>query len=441
MAKKNQETAETADQRQTRKEILMARKQREQLRTVRIAAAGVVALLLLVIVVAVVNEYILSPRREVANVNGEIITLQEWQDRVRFERAQRIATLEDQLEMVNNDVGLLQQFSGQTINELQDQEALGEATLNRLAQDRIMFQALAERGIEVTDEDIDQRIEQAYNYFGGESPTPVPTATEEPQPTPSVTPIGAESVEEASVEPVPTSPPLPTATPVSLESFQEEFGDLVDRYQAMGVSEDVYRSVVAGSIAGERLLEALAEEANLPEEDLHASAFILDFPSQEEAENALAEIESSDFLTVWNTIRSATPEQSEDGTDPASATEILWQTRDALSGALSPEEVAAIFDTPVDQPSAIIEITDLNGNPRYLIVMPSGRETRPLSSTELRNRQVELLTQYLDERTSSDVEIGNYWRSRVPALPILDPMFLQPPTPTPPLPEATSAAE
>ena len=441
MARKKQGDAGDQDQRQTRKDVLLARKQREQLRMVRIGVAAVVAMLLLVIIVAVVNEYILSPRHEVATVNGEAITLQEFQDRVKFERAQRIMTLQDQLEMVNNDVGLIQQFSGQLINELQDSQTLGESVLNSMAQDRLMIQALAERGIEVTDDEVDQRIEEAYNYFGGESPTAVPTPTDEPQPTPSLTPVGAEAIEATPEEPVPTSEPVPTATAVSLESFQDEFGNLISRYKDMGVSESVYRTAVAGSIAAERLLEVISEETGLSNEDLQASAYILDFPSQKEAEDALAEIDSSDFLTVWNTVKSTPPEQSEETTDPASATEILWQTRDTLAGSLNADEVAAIFDAPLNEPSDIIETTGLDGNPRYLIVMPSGREVRSLSATEFRNRQIALLQQYLSDRTATDVVIGDYWRSRVPSLPILDPKFLQAPTATPPLPEDTGGTE
>lgn len=408
----------------------------------RIAAAIVGGLLLIVVLVALVNEYILSPQREVASVAGESITLQEWQERVRFERAQRIVTLEDQLEMLNNDVGMVQQFSGQTINELQSYEGLAEATLNRMAQDRIILQALEERGIEITDEEIDRRIEEAYNFFGGESPTPFPTPTQAPDPTPSLTPVGAEAAEqESTVEPPPTSEPFPTATPVSEESFQQEFGDLMDRYRAFGVDEEAYRTLVAGSIAGERLLDILAEEQGLAEEDIHASAFILNFPTDKEAEAALSNIEETGFLAVWNSIRSNPPEQEdEEDAFPASATEILWQTRDAMAGSLSPEEVDAIFNTPVDEPSGILEITGSDGEPRYVIVMPSGREMRPLSSNELRGRKIQLLSEYIDEATSSDVEIGEFWRSRVPKRPILDPKFLQGPTPTPPLPEDPAAA-
>ena len=190
MAKNKQEVEEPTRQRQSRKDYLIERKQQEQMRTIYIGVGIVGVLLVAVILFALVNEFVLSPQREVASVAGEKITLQEWQNRVTFERAQRIITLEDQLEMVNNDVGMVQQFSGQTINELRSYEGLGEAALNSMARDKIIFQALEERGIEISEDEIDRRIAEAYNYFGGESPTPVPTPTDEPDPTPSVTPVG-----------------------------------------------------------------------------------------------------------------------------------------------------------------------------------------------------------------------------------------------------------
>lgn len=436
MANDKQKDEETTRPRKSRKDVLRERKQAEQQRNVRIIAVIVGVLLGAVILFALVNEYVINPQREVATVGGEKITLQDWQERVTFERAQRIITLEDQLEMLNDDVGMVQQFSGQTINELQSHEGLGEATLNGMAQDRIIAQALQERGIEISDEEIDRRIAEAYNYYGGESPTAVPTPTQEADPTPSITPVGADAAADDAEEvlPVPTNEPVPTATPVSEESFQQEYGDLIDRYNGFGVDEDVYRSLVASSIGVEHLLDSLAEEEGLADEDVHASALFINFPTEEEAQQALSDIEENGYLTVWNTINSQPPD-AELETVPATASEILWQTMDAISGALGPEVAGAIFDADVDQPSAIIEVAGQDGSSSYVIVMPSGREVRPLSENELRGRKIQLLSAYLDDASSSEVEIGEYWRSRVPSRPILNPKFLQGPTPTPPLPE------
>ncbi len=434
MAEKKKNVEETAGGRQSRKEILRARKQQEQLRTIRIVAIIVALILVGVIAFALVNEYAITPQREVATVGGEKITLREWQDWVRFERAQRIITLDDQLEMLGDDVGMVQQFSGQTINELQSYEGLGEATLNRLAQAKIVSQALAERGIVVDDAEVEQRIEEAFNYYGGDSPTPFPSPTQPVEPTPSVTPIGYEET-EAPAEVAPPNEPVPTATPVSAEAFEEEYGGLMSKYRDLGVNEAVYRSLVASSVGSELLVEALAEEEGLAEEEIHASAYLLNFPSEEQAQQALADVEASDFLTVWNTIDSQPPAAAEDET-PASAFEFLWQTRDTISNNVSPEAAEAIFDAPVGQPSGVIELIGPDGVPTYVLVMPTGQEMRPLNDAERRARKVALFSDYIDEAMTEDVEIGEFWRSRVPTQPILNPKYLQPPTPTPVLPEA-----
>jgi hypothetical protein len=433
MAKKNQKVEETAAERQSRKEVLRQRKQQEQLRTIRIGAIIIGILLASVILFALVNEYIISPQREVATVADERITLQEWQDRVQYERAQRIMNLEDQLAMVNNDVGMVQQFSGQTINELRDYETLGENVLDTMARERVVLQALKDRGIEITDEEIQQRIEETYNYFGGESPPLNPTPTDEPQPTPSVTPIGYEETAiEGEATPVPTSGPVPTATPVSSESFQQEYGDLISRLNAFGVNESLYRTLVGGSVAAERLLDILAEEQNLPSEDEQASAFLLVFGTEEEAQNALNDIMDSDFLTVWNTINSTPTDTADAAAVPASASEILWQTQDGIANTYGPDIADAVFNTPLNQPSQIIQVTGSDGTTFFVITDTTGKEVRPLSESELRTRKIELLTAYIEDKMNSDeVQIGTYWRSRVPTHPILDPKFLASATATP----------
>ena len=132
---KNRTTNETEDsRRQSRKEILRAGKQEDQLRIIRIAALIVGIILMLVLGIAIVNEYILTPNKSVATVNGQGIALGDWQERVEYERAQRIMTLESQLENFNGDVGLVQQFSGQSIVELinENAEGMGEAVLDRV---------------------------------------------------------------------------------------------------------------------------------------------------------------------------------------------------------------------------------------------------------------------------------------------------------------------
>lgn len=435
---KNQTTKEPANSpRQSRKEILRAQRHDEQVRIIRIAAISLGVIILIVVLVAIVNEMILMPNRSVATVNGQPVTLGEWQNRVEYERAQRIMTLEDQLEAFNGDVGLVQQFSGQAIVELisDNAEALGEAVLDRLIEEEIMHQAAEERGLVPTDAEVEEQIGESFNYFGGDSPTPLPDPTETVVPTPSLTPIPAEGEEvpaEAPItEPLPTNEPLPTPTPVSEESFQQEYNDLLAKFSDLGVGQDVYRSVVENSIIMERLMDALAEEEDLPTEDVQASIFFLVFSDQDEANQAVEDIASGDFLTVWNTIRSRPSDPTAEDAAITTASEILWRTRDDFAANLGEEVAQAIFDQPLDTSSEVFTITGSDGQPLYIVFQVSGREMRELAEGEYQARKQQLLVAFLDERVTDDVQISEFWRSRVPSSPVLDPKFRQPPTPTP----------
>jgi len=441
--------------RRSRKEILRERKRQRQTREIRIAVAIVVALVSLVLVVAVVNEYVIRPRQPVAEVNGETITLTDWQDRVRYQRAQFIISLEDQLEAFQ-DVSLVQQFSGQQINLLAQPELLGEAVLEQMIDEVLVRQEAEERGISVTDEEVGERIGEQFNYFGGQLPTPMPTPTETIMPTPSLTPIPTEVITE--VVPTntpfptptqgPTSTPQPTATAVSEEAFQEEFGSLLDRYREMGVSEATYRAAIRAAIHREKLAEVLAEEQNLSEEAEHASIYVLAFEGAEAAEEARAAVEEDGFLTVWNRIRS-TPATAEEPPFPnAQATELLWRTQDQMEQQFGAEVAEAAFEMDLNTPSDVLasaQPADESGlvtGTRQFLIMVSGREVRELSQSALQTRRQELVSQLVEERREAvPIERFPLWRARVPTQPILDPVFLTPPTPqapqATPLPQAT----
>jgi hypothetical protein len=442
MAKKQTNKEQTNDnRRQSRKEVLRDRKQAEQLRVIRIAAIIVGALILLVLGIALISEFFITPKRSVATVNGEEIVLSDWQNRVKFERAQRIITLEEQLANFNNDVGLVQQFSSQAIIELinENAEGLGEAVLDRMVEEEIIRQGAEERGLVPSDAEVDKRIGANFNYFGGDSPTPFPVPTEPVAPTPALTPIPADGEgdvqqPEAPLAPVvegPTSTPFPTATPVSQESFQQEYDDLLAQYSDLGVSEQTYRSVFGNALTTERLIDALAEEQDLPEEDMHASIFFLSYSDEEEANQALDEIEGSDFLTVWNTVRSRPPDPTQEEANAVTASEVLWRTRDTFAGGFNEEIAEATFTLPLDTPSELLVVTGAEGETEHIIILVSGREMRELAENELQNRKQQLLITYLNERSLEGVETNELWRSRVPTVPLLDPKFRQPPTPAP----------
>lgn len=450
MAKKQSEENQDS-QRQSRKEVLLARRHSRQTRQVRIIIAVVVGIILLVLGVAIVNEYFIVPNRVVASVRGDDITLEAWQQRVRYQRAQFIINMEDQLETFG-DVGMVQQFNGQQMQLLQEGEELGRLVLEAMVDERIVRQEAERRGISVTEEEIDEFIAESFSYFGGESPTPLPTPTETIMPTPSLTPIPTEVITDVlpTLTPFPTPTlgptrtPLPTATPVSETSFNEQLTSQIERFRQMGVSEEEYRATVAAQLYTQKLADALAEEEELQTEDDHVSTYVLSFGSQEEAEEALAEIEASDYLAVWNTIRSMPPDPEVE--QPPQASEVLWRTQDQFESSFSTEIAGALFSTEVDTPTGILVVAGQTEEQpdRYYIFMPSGNEIRPLTEGTIDSLKNQLVADLVDQiRSAETIDIGQFWRTRVPRQPILDAKFLVPPTvaPTQPIVTTTPAGE
>lgn len=453
MAKKQNET-QAQERRRSRKEILRERKQQRQTREIRLAVAGVVGLLVLVLAAAVIIEYVVRPNQAVATVNESTITLGDWQDRVRYQRAQFIIQLEDQLEAFQ-DLSLVQQFSQQQMSLLQQPEVLGELILEQMIDEELIRQQAALRGIEVTEEEVEARIGEQFNYFGGDLPTPTPTGTATIEPTPSLTPIPTEVITETlptnTPAPTPTSGPTatppPSPTPVSEASFQESYGDQLDRLRAFGVGEDTFRSAVRAQILREKLAEELGED--LPTEAEMASIYTISTDSEERAQEILDQIADEGYLATWNEIRSQQSAAPADGEDQprANAGEVLWRTEEQLSQQYGPNVAQAALELPVGEPSDVLTQTvstqDAEGaavdETEYYVIQVSGRETREQQPQVIENQKQQLVTEAINELRqggASQITIDPIWRSRVPTQPILDPAFLAPP-PTQPAAPAT----
>lgn len=440
MAKKSKKQEEVEEsQRQSRKDVLLARRQAEQSRQAKIIVGIVLGIIAIVLVVALVNEYIIAPQQAVAVVRDEEIPLSEWQDRVGYQRAQFITTIEDQYEAFG-DIGTVQQFNSQQIQLLLDGEELGRLVLEQMVDEEIVEQEADARGISVTDAEIDERIGEQFNFFGGEAPTPLPTPTQTIMPTPSITPIPTDVITDVlpTNTPMPTpttgptATPLPTSTPVSQESFDTDFGDLMSRYRRMGVDEETYRSAIRAQILREKLAEALAIEEELPEEEEMVSIYSVSFATEGEAEQAISQIGEQGYLEVWNQIRSTPPDPEVER--PPSANELLWRTRDQLESTYTAEIAEAIFDTEVGDTTIILEVPgETEEQPsRYYIFMVSGKEVRPLAQGTLENRRFQLVTDLIATvRNAGDVETTQLWRTRWPSNPRLDPSFLVSPTAAP----------
>jgi hypothetical protein len=182
------------------------------------------------------------------------------------------------------------------------------------------------------------------------------------------------------------------------------------------------------------LTEALVDEQGVAEEAEQASFFYIVAETQEEAEQALEDIEAADFLTVWNTIRSQPAGPESDSTLVAS--ELLWRTREDVESFFGQDVAQAAFESPIDEPSDVIVVNAMTEEEAdsYYIIMVSGREVRSLTQSAIAAAEQQLFQTWLEEQRTQGVEIFERWRTAVPGRPILDRRFLLAPTPTPALP-------
>lgn len=401
MAKNTKQDAVELE-RLSRKEFLRQRKQAEQTRQIRLAVIGVGTLLGLILLTAIIVEYVVRPRQAIVQIGEDTITLSEWQERVRFERAQILIGVESAVDtFFNGDIGQAQAVFGQQLGQqlsiLQDPEVFGEQVLNQMIDEILVRQEAQKRGITVTSEEVDALIGERYSFYDGGLPTPLPTGTSTPIPTPSLTPIPTLVITDtggitgvATLEPTiaptvgPTSTPLPTSTPVSLEAFEEAYGEELAAYKDRGANETLFRYVAEQQLYQERLLESLAEEKDdeIRREELQASLFVLSFGSEAEAADYKQRIVEADYLTVWNTVRSdllanppAAPVITEDGatetpeepTSTATATEYVWRNQEGLELTLGITVTASILDDlSIGETSDIFMNTGADGTVTYL---------------------------------------------------------------------------
>ncbi len=397
MAKKSNETSTESASKQvnTRREELRGQKmdaENKKLLRVVYAVAGLIGL---VLIFALVNELLISPSRAVSTVAGENISLSEWKDRVGYERTQRIVFLESQYEAFDGDVGIIQQFAGQSITELQDAATLGENTLGQMTFELAACQELAATGVTISDADVQAEIETTFNYFGED------TESEEGD------------------------------APVSItkEEFDEQYDDLMSSLGEYGVSEEMYHTVIGSRLCQVLLMESLADEADISTEADHVNIQVLVFDNEVEAAQAEADIADAGFLSVWDAINAAA--NAETPVSSSIATDLTWRTQAEYEAIFGPITTAAIFALPLNESSGVIVDAADPTSPRYYIIMADGHEVRPLPESAIVEVQQQLLVDHVNAYLEINEEESNFWRNRIPTQPLLDAKFLAQPTPAP----------
>jgi len=366
------------------KKQLSRQEREERQRRILFAIVGVtLAAAALVLGYGVYQEYIVKPSSPVAVVNGETITTRQYQAMVRYRRfdlRNQIGVLQAQLLQLDptaQDQQFLVEYLQRQIDQLQNQEtSLPYEVFEDMIDDRLVRQEAARRGISVSEQEVQDEIEQQFGF-------------ERNPPTPTPTPITATLTITAT--------PTPTTALMSLEQFNKNYTDYVVAVRNAGFSEADFRDLFAQSLYRQKLQEVLAEEVPATEEQVRARHILVE--TEEEAQQVLERLEAGEDFGALATELSTDP-GSEGG-------DLGWFPR----GQMVAEFEEAAFGL---QPGEISDPVQTSFG--YHIIEVLERESdRPLEEPMLQQKKAAALTEWLQEARQGE-GVERYWSSaKVPS--------------------------
>ncbi|MEM6528090.1 MAG: peptidylprolyl isomerase [Chloroflexota bacterium] len=429
----------------------VSREDREQRiqRVIFIGIGGVLGVLAVLIIAGILWESVIVPRQTVATVNGESISIAEFQDRVRLERLVSNQRLYNDIPFFLN-IGLIsdpnqilqQEPYGSLFQEITSQpELLGSRVLNDMIDEVLIRQQAAELGVSVDDAAVQEQVEEFFNLitvteepdvteeateevdptttptpFVSPTPSPVPTDTPMPTPTPLVTEEAA--TEEAAPGLEPTITPRPTETPSptpSNEEREEVFESSLERFytearREADLNEDAVRTYFEFLVLMDALRETVTEDVNEMAPFVNARHILVE--NAEQAEQVLAALEAGEsFADLARAVSTDTGSGSRGG-------ELGWS---AASNYVPPFRDATIE-------AAIGEVVGpVESEFGFHIIQVRAREDRELSEQELQRARDAEFNEWLESVTedeANDIVRNDNWPGHVPVDPQFDPFRL-----------------
>jgi parvulin-like peptidyl-prolyl isomerase len=340
-----------------RKQLSRARREAQLQQWILIGTVLVTVVVIGLLIFAYVNEQILVPQKAIATVNGQAITVAEFQDRFHYNLAQ-----------VQLQQG--QQAAGT------DMTSFAQTSLDTLVDDVIIEQKARESGIIVSDADVEEYLQLQFGYDAGTpEPTFTPFPTMPPRGTPTITPTFIVTLTPTlTPTPIPgttaTTPPtltptmegtltetpipslFPTATPRSEADYKAGLENMITTLStastlpAATVRKFVYRDASI-SLFSDKLREKLNLHGDEHKGMLHIAHILV--ASEDEAKKI------AERYTAGEDFSLLAAEVSLDTSTGYKGGDLGWLGKDAVSQVFGAENVDAIFNIPNNTISAPIQ--------------------------------------------------------------------------------------
>lgn len=416
----------------TKKHTARLERERRQINLIRGVAIAGILIVVGLLAYGYLSANVFALREPVARVNGVTITTGEWQERVKSQRAQMLNAY-NQYQFYQQNFGFdYSQQLQEITTSLSVPEILGQQVLDQMIDEVLIRQEAEERGITVSDEEIDNYFKETFAFFPDGTPTPTTTPTEfvfptlsseqltiypststpTTAPTSTVTPTGTP---DGSTTPTPTAttaPPTPTfvpeaatatSTPYTLEGYQNDYEEMIKSFGTYNVSERTIRSIYEADLLRKKLREDITKDIPQTEEQVLARHILVD--TEEEANAAYERLrKGEDFATVAQEV-------SKDTGSAARGGELDWQPRDFFVK----EFADAAFSQEIGEIGKPVK-TEFG----YHIIQVIAREELPLSASQYEQVKDTAFNDWLTaEKEAATIETFESWKAHVPMEPAL----------------------
>ncbi|MBE0681780.1 MAG: peptidylprolyl isomerase [Anaerolineales bacterium] len=437
-----------------KKHVARLQREQQQSRVILYIFFGILAAVVLLLIYGWLDIKYFQAMRPVAKVGDTEILMKDFEPRVRLQRQQLLSQF--------NLFSQYAQFGMNVDAQLQEIQAqldqpvtVGQTVLDQMVNEELIRQEAKKRGIALSEEEIQEAVEAAFEYFPNGTPTPTTTPTEVtlPEvpaeafsivtitPTPSATPEitstpeltptsevvataqtveGTPAADVATLEPSPTSTatatvtaapsttptvgptstPSPTATAYTLEGYEGQLSDATERLIKLGFDEKVIRKFFESQILERKLREAIAADVESVQTQVWARHILV--ADEQAAKDIIVRLQNGeDFATLAK-------ELSTDTGSGANGGNLGWFGSGAM---VAPFETAAFaLENPGD-----ITTEPVQSDFGYHIIQLIAKQERPLTAEQYDAAKQKAFADWLTAaKEEYGVETFDIWQSRVP---------------------------
>lgn len=380
------------------------------------------------------DHFLLRENRAVAKVDGEKITVSEFQKRVQYSRwqmGQQYLQYASYYQMLGSDPNYGAQLQ-QSMQQLEQQlnpafaESVGEQVLNRLKKEVLIRHLAEKQGITVSDAEIEKDMQETFGYFPNGTPTPgptsapVPTATVNPKvyeivtQTPTMAPLPtlettptlaatATLLPSPTIDPsVPTATTVPTATLMNADGYATQIATYLDPLKAYGLNRADLLKLFKTKLLEAKLMESVTKDVSGEQEQVWARHILVGLEDEALAKDIYKQLmDGADFAQLAMTF-------SNDGT-AANGGDLGWFG----TGQMVPEFEQAAFALKPGEYSQPVK-TQYG----WHIIQCIDRGLRPLDSYQLETLKNKEFDTWLTEQEGTvKIETYDTWKELVPTTP------------------------